>query len=176
MMNYSTLRLGMLMLAFAALSTVTIAQTAVWTEDFSDGGMPAGWVSEDASGNGGVWTWCDDPVDAVGAGCVFAWSTYVNQHGPFASETATNGFMVMDSDFLGGLANPPHVVRLTSAPIDCSSLTEVWVKSENLIGVWEYPTTDNAVMRVSTDGVNWTTFNLFNIASGMSGNEPGVSR
>lgn len=172
----STLQLIFLLLAIALFTDTLPAQNAVWTEDFSDGGMPSGWTSMDASGNGGVWTWCDDPVDANGAGCVVNWTTYVNQHGSFASATATNGFMVMDSDNLGGLANPPHVVRLTTAAIDCSALSEVWVKSENLIGVWEYATTDNAVLRVSTDGVNWTAYNLFDIAPGMSGNEPGVSR
>jgi hypothetical protein len=172
----STLHLLAFLLAIAVLPFTLSAQNAVWTEDFSDGGIPAGWTSMDASNNGGAWTWCDDPVDANGAGCVVNWADYQDQHGPFASTTATNGFMVMDSDFLGGLANPPHIVRLTSAPIDCSALSEVWVKSESLIGVWEYATTDNAVMRVSTDGVNWTAFNLFDIAPGQSGNEPGSIR
>ncbi|MFZ2900986.1 MAG: T9SS type A sorting domain-containing protein [Saprospiraceae bacterium] len=172
----STLHFLALLLAIAVLPYTLPAQNVVWNEDFSDGSIPAGWTSQDASGNGGIWTWCDDPIDANGAGCVVNWADYQDQHGPFASATATNGFMVMDSDFLGGLANPPHIVRLTTAPIDCSSLSEVWVKSENLIGVWEYTTTDNAVLRVSTDGVNWTAYNLFDIAPGMSGNEPGSIR
>lgn len=173
----STLPLLTLLLAVVLLPCAMPAQNIVWSEDFSDGGLPAGWTSEDASGNGGVWTWCDDPVDAVGAGCVVNWSLYAGQHGgDFASTTATNGFMVMDSDNLGGLANPPHVVRLTTAPIDCSALSEVWVKSENLIGVWEYATTDNAVLRASNDGVNWTSYNLFDILPGMQGNDPGVAR
>jgi len=38
-----------------------------------------------------------------------------------------------------------------------------------LIGVFENPTTDFAVLRVSTDLENWTEFNLFDIEAGSNG-------
>ncbi|MBK8492773.1 MAG: T9SS type A sorting domain-containing protein [Saprospirales bacterium] len=171
----STLRFGMVFLALLGLNFTIQAQNEIYTEDFSNGGLPAGWTTMDESGNGGLWTWCDDPVDAVGAGCVVNWGLYVNQHGDFASTTADNGFLVADSDDLGALASP-HIIQVTTAAYDCSALTEVWVKTENLIGVYEYTTTNNAVLRVSTDGVNWTAFNMFDIAPGSGGNEPGSIR
>ena len=165
----------MVFLALLGLTVTIQAQNEIFTEDFSDGALPAGWITMDESGNDGLWTWCDDPAGAVGAGCVANWTTYVNQHGEFASASAGNGFLVADSDALGGLASN-HIIQVTTTPFDCSTLTEVWVKTENLIGVYDNATTDNAVLRVSTDGVNWTAFNLFDIAPGNQGNEPGSIR
>ena len=48
-----------LMLAFVLNSSD--AQNIFWSEDFSDGDLPAGWTSSDASGGDAVWTWCGDP-------------------------------------------------------------------------------------------------------------------
>ncbi|NNE28065.1 MAG: T9SS type A sorting domain-containing protein [Saprospiraceae bacterium] len=154
---------------------VALAQpTPIMTEDFG-GGAPMGWTTSDLSGGVGVWTWCDDPAQAIGDGCVNNWAAYSNQHdGAFLSATGSNGFMVMDSDALGGLGTN-HQVVLNTTSMDFSMANEVWLKFESLIGVFGVPTLDNAVVRVSLDNTNWTTFNFVDIVLGASGN-PGVER
>ena len=157
----ATATLTVLALVFGTLQ----AQTEFWSEDFSGGGLPAGWTTGDESGGPAEWTWCDDPNDAVGAGCVQNWANYADQHEDgFFSTTADNGFAVMDSDALGGLA-ANHIAVLTTDPIDCSGQAEVWVKMESLIGVFELPTLGNAVLYVSTDQVAWEQFDLMDITT-----------
>jgi hypothetical protein len=157
-------------IALIALITLTVqtqAQTVFWSEDFSGSGLPAGWVSTDVNGTGGAWAWCNDPTAANGPGCVNDWALYSNQHGGgFFSSTASNGFAVLDYDAVGPTSN---LVRLTTTPIDCSAQTDVWVKFEGLIGVFDVPTANNAVLRVSTDNSNWTTYNVYNVVLGAPG-------
>ena len=46
-----------------SLDDVVVSDRFVYfEEDFSDGAMPAGWLTEDASGNNAVWTYCDNPL------------------------------------------------------------------------------------------------------------------
>ena len=150
-----------LSLAFAF--QVGIAQNVFWEEDFSSTmDLPAGWTSEDASGGEGVWTWCADPLAA--STCIPNWDLYADQHdGNFYSTTSENGFVLMDSDVLGNVA-PDHVVNLTTDAIDCSGQSEVWVKFESLIGVYGLPATDNAILKASTNGTDWTEFNVFQLS------------
>ncbi len=150
------------------------AQSVFWSENFSDG-TPAGWSSEDVSGNGGEWTWCDDPEQSAGDGCVSFWDLYVDQHGDFTSTSASDGFMVMDSDVLQALPSN-HIVQLTTDAIDCSAQTEVFVKFESLLGVFDNPTLGFAFLNVSTDGTNWTSYDTYDILPGNQGNEPGEIR
>ncbi len=164
-----------LLMACAAIFAINVAsaQTVFWNEDFSSvSDLPTGWTSEAANGTAAVWGWCDDP--SATNPCILNWSTYSNQHDMnFSAATADNGFVYMDSD---GLGAADHDIRLTSTAIDCSGQTDVWVKSEHLVGVFGTATTDNVVLRVSTDNMNWTSFNLFDIAAGNTGNEPGSIR
>ncbi len=137
------------------------AQTPFYTNDFSSGDLPTGWSTDDLSGQGVVWTWCGDP-DNTGPGCVTNWDAYVVQHGAFASTTADNGFLLVDSDIAGSLpAN--HQAVLTSSAFDFSDKTEVWVKFESLIGVYSYPTLGFVFLQVSTDGTNWNNYDVYDI-------------
>ncbi len=150
------------------------AQTPIYTNDFSDGDLPAGWSTDDLSGQGVVWTWCGDP-DNAGPGCVANWNTYVGQHGAFMSSTADNGFVLVDSDAPGSLLQN-HQSVLTSSAFDFSAQAEVWVKFESLLGVYANPTLGFVFLQVSTDGTNWTNYDVYDIAPGDQGNEPGSIR
>lgn len=142
---------------------MTNAQNLFWEEDFSTTmGLPAGWTTEDASGGDGVWAWCAN-MDQITT-CIPNWAQYSNQHEDnFFATSVSNGFVYMDSDILSEV-NPNHIVRLTTDAIDCSGQPEVWVKFESLIGVFGVPTTNNALLRVSTNGTDWTDFNIFEIS------------
>ncbi len=155
---------------------IVSAQTAFWEEDFSTtSGLPTGWVSSDAMGAdpSAGWIWCNDP--SATNPCIINWTTYSNQHdGVFSSATGANGFVLFDSDGAGPIN---HNVQLTTDNINCSAQPVVWAKFESLLGVFGMATTDNAVLQVSNDGGNnWTTFNLWDIAPGNQGNEPGSIR
>lgn len=143
--------------AFFAVSSAN-AQSVFWSEDFSGtSGLPTGWATEDASGGAGAWEWCDDP--SATNPCILNWAAYSNQHEMgFFSTTGDNGYVFMDSDALG---NVTHTVNLTTAPIDCSAQSEVWLKSESLIGVFGLDADANAILQVSTDNTNWTDFQIF---------------
>ena len=85
-----------LSLAFAF--QLGIAQNVFWEEDFSSSmDLPSGWMTEDASGGEGVWTWCSSPLQA--STCIPNWDLYADQHdGNYFSTTSDNGFVMMDSD------------------------------------------------------------------------------
>lgn len=150
------------------------AQTAFYSEDFSGGGIPAGWTNVDGANQGTMWTWCADPANGQGSGCPSIWDDGLNQQSAFASTTATNGFVTMDSDIFGPLPQN-HVTRLTTTAIDCSGQSEVWLKFESLIGVFEIAAETGAIVKVSTDGVNFTSYTAFpGLITGSP--DPGVSR
>jgi len=142
---------------------MAITQNLFWEEDFSTTmGLPTGWTTEDASGGEGAWTWCSDSTQV--ATCIPNWNLYASQHeNRYFSGSVDNGFVLMDSDILGEIF-PDHIVRLTTSAIDCSGQPEVWMKFESLIGVYGLPTTDNALLRASTNGTDWTNFNVFEIS------------
>jgi hypothetical protein len=149
------------LLFFVAGFTFSLsAQTIFWDEDFSDGDIPVGWNNEDAGGFDALWEWCGDGA-SEGPGCPLVWGDGLNEQEPFASETADNGFVSMDSDQVGNIPGN-HVSELTTSPIDCSGQGEVWLKFEAHIGVFTIAAETGAIVRVSTDdGANWTPFTAF---------------
>lgn len=147
-------------LVFASFTLNAQEPTMIWSEDFSGGDVPAGWTNEDPSGNEAIFTWCGDPAAGQGNGCPAIWNTPVNQQTPFAATTADNGFLSMDSDAVGQIASN-HQSELTTIAIDCSSADEVWLRMETHIGVFTENADANALLRVSTDLVNWTPFTIF---------------
>lgn len=136
------------------------AQNVFWEEDFSSNmGLPTGWTAVDTTNQDAIWSWCASPVTA--STCIPGWGTYETQpEGGFPSTTADNGFVFLDSDVLTTLP-VAHVARMTTTAIDCSNQSEVWFKCESQIGVFELDADENALLRVSTDGVNWTDYTLF---------------
>jgi Secretion system C-terminal sorting domain len=140
------------LLALALIAIAQLAQAQVfYTQDFSGGALPAGWTTTDGSNQNAIWEFCSGPA----AGCVDLYN-----RPQFASTSAANGFMVLDSDGYGELPSN-HVSRLTTANIDCSAATQVFATFESAIGVFEVPSDGNVLFRVSNDGgTTWTPFNF----------------
>lgn len=149
--------------AFLLLFFITCSlqgQTAFWSEDFSDGNIPAGWTNEDVSGNNALWTWCGDPATGAADGCPTIWDDATNQQVPFRASTSGNGFVTLDSDAIGNVPGG-HQSQLTTTAIDCSSRGEVWLNFQAHIGVFTVNASSGAVIRVSTNAADWTTFTVF---------------
>jgi len=155
----ATLRFGVLFITLLALAGSLQGQTPFWSEDFA-GGIPAAWTNVDASGQGVIFEWCDDPQTNGGDSCPSWFNDALNQQDPFAATTATNGFANCDSDEAGELGSD-HMTRLTTDAIDCSGQGEVWIRFESHIGVYSVGANVGALLRVSTDNVNWTTYTPF---------------
>ncbi len=156
------------------LSAATInAQNVFWSEDFA-GGVPAGWTNIDNSANAqAVWVYCSDPGNNGTNSCPDWWDDATNQQIPFASATASNGFVFVDSDLNG---YNDHVSELTTTPINLGSQANVVVRMETHIGVWTTPAETGAILRVSNDnGTSWTDYTIFpGLLTGAS--DPGVTR
>lgn len=115
-------------------------EATYWSEDFS-GGIPAGWTNTVLSAGGAVlpngsWEYRGPgtvPNTTVGSRGAFAAGT-----GPIASATASNGFVIFDSDFLDNNGSPtnsgngpaptPHVALLTTDTIDLTGQAFVELK------------------------------------------------
>lgn len=152
-----------LLFAFSFLTASALqAQLPVpfWSENFTNG-FPAGWTTTDGSNQNVLWTWCPDPLlGNSNAGCAPLFDDALNGQVAFNATTASTGSMVVDSDEAGDLpAN--HVSRLTTATIDCSGKSEVFVTFQTHIGVYTEGADANAVLRVSVDGFNWTSYQIF---------------
>ncbi len=129
------------------LTAGTASAQSFWSEDFANG-IPAGWTNVDSLPNGVLWEECAGPT-----------SNCVNLFGqtPFASTTADNGFVLLDSD---GAQEVDHVSRLTTDAIDCSAVAQVFASFENYVGIYNIPSTGNVLFKVSTDGINWTAYDV----------------
>lgn len=131
-----------------------------WSEDFANG-IPAAWNTTDASNQEVIWTWCANPTAGDDEpGCPSIFDDGINGQSPFAATTATNGFATVDSDEAGQLTTN-HISRLTTSAIDATGQSEVWITFQNHLGTYEVPAADGAVLRVSTDGTAWTTFQIW---------------
>jgi len=147
--------------------------TPFWEEDFSDG-FPDGWITGDLSGNNLAWTWCGDPATGQATGCPPIWDDGLNLQEPFASATADNGFMTMDSDLPGELATDHQVFLMTDA-LSAVGQDEVYLAFDSHIGVFTVSASAGALVQVSTDSMNWVDFFPFpNLVIG--GPNPGFTR
>ncbi len=158
MSNFTKLVLTLLV----TVSTFTLqAQNAnvLWEEDFADG-LPADWTNIDASDQGAVFTWCNDPATGASNGCPAIFDDNNNLQVPFDAETVLNGFITMDSDALTQLP-ADHITELTTTAIDLTGETEVWFGAQMHIGVFTLSAVENAILRVSTDNENWTNYTVF---------------
>jgi hypothetical protein len=153
---------------FAVVSFILTAATLnaqipvpFWSEDFT-GGIPAGWTNEDASGQNILWTWCPDPtLGNTNAGCAPIFNDGINMQEPFKATTAFTGFVTVDSDQPGAVLPQNHVSELTTSAIDCSGKSEVFVTFQCHLGVFTVAAESGAILRVSTDKTNWTSYTLF---------------
>ncbi|MEO6038336.1 MAG: hypothetical protein ABIQ93_07985, partial [Saprospiraceae bacterium] len=135
------------------------AQTPFWSENFTNG-IPAGWTNVDLSGHGVLWTWCSDPTAGNNEpGCAPVFDDAINLQSPFAATTASTGYVTVDSDEAGQLSSV-HKSELTTTAINCTGKNTVFVSFESHTGVYT-PNDQTMLLRVSTDKVNWTTFDPF---------------
>ncbi|MCC6413674.1 MAG: T9SS type A sorting domain-containing protein [Saprospiraceae bacterium] len=142
----------LMLLGFTQLS----AQNVVWSENFANG-IPAGWGNDDAAPSNVLWTYCPDPAAGnANPGCAPIFTGRV----AFASETAANGFAVLDSDE-GGELTTNHISRLTTPAINMSALSDVFLGFQTQIGTFTVATEGGAILRVSSDNVNWTEYTIF---------------
>jgi hypothetical protein len=142
------------------LSGMLSAQTVFWSEDFSGGAVPAGWTNVDNGTPAGqvpvTFVWSNNPAAVAPAALGYTASANFN------AATAANGYLWANSD--RGLQNAPaqnHLTRLTSGVIDCSAEDTVVLRFQALIGVFDFDASTNAIIRVSTDGNNWTDYTPF---------------
>ena len=157
-MNLRRLITTTLFMVAMGIFTSLSAQSVLLSEDFANG-ISAEWTNEDPSGNDAIWTWCNDPASGQGDGCPAIWDDQINQQMPFASATATNGFITVDSD---GAGNITHTSELTIPSLDFSAEDAVWIEFQTHIGVFTFAADANAILRVSSDGgTNWTAYEIF---------------
>jgi hypothetical protein len=151
----------LLLLALFLGNTAALAQNVFFSQNFANG-VPQGWTTTDASGQNVVWSWCNDPSAGRTStnGCSPLFNDPINYQKPFASTTATNGFMTMDSDKPEELPKN-HIAQLTSAAINCTGKKNVWVAFQSHIGVYDVAAETGAILRVSTNKTQWTNFTLF---------------
>ncbi len=111
----------------------TNLQSLIWSEDFANG-IPAGW-NQFGTPALALWEYRGSntaPNDTVGSrGCWAGPLQSGNTGDPIASPTATNGFIIFDSDYLHsngdratngqGTVPAPHVGRLRTDTIDLSN-------------------------------------------------------
>lgn len=111
-----------------------VAQTTIYTQNFSSASLPAGWQNVDQAGNG--------------AG---TWTRKTSAHS-FASTSASNGFYIFDADLLGN-DNKPENADLISGAINCSANAHVALQFEQYFQQYQAAT---GTVFVSTNGTNWT--------------------
>ncbi|MDG1333027.1 MAG: T9SS type A sorting domain-containing protein [Crocinitomicaceae bacterium] len=141
----------LLLLALLTISMDTFSQV-LWSEDFA-AGIPATWSNVTVSG----------PVD---------WKyTTVGHTGPYPtdpinSESAANGWLIVDSDgdnFSGGGAED---AQLTTDVIDLTGATTAVLTFNQMMREWQ---SDVCIVRVTTDGgSNWTDW-ILNDGIGQAG-------
>ncbi len=135
-------------------------ETPIWSEDFS-GGIPTGWTNNgyDAFGNNldsALWEYRGAATTpSVTTGSRGAW---VGTRGPIVSPTASNGFLIFDSDYLDnngvqgargtGKAPAPHKGVLTSSAINLTGFPYVELKFNSYHRYFEGRT----LVLFSTDG------------------------
>lgn len=134
----------------AAKVTQASQTTVLWSEDFANG-IPSTWINQgyDVNPSTGVLTanaLCNweyrgpntTPSNAVGSRGAYAGPNQTgNQGAPINSATASNGFIIFDSDYLdtdgdrstpgGGNAPSPHIGTLTTDTMDLTGQPNVEV-------------------------------------------------
>jgi hypothetical protein len=124
----------------------------IWYEDFN-GGLPGDWENVDASGLVSFEHTFEGPQGPYSIGM-----------SPLNSATAYNGFMILDSDLATSL-NPVGLVTdawIQSPPIDLSDYERVQLRFQHNFRYCCSPGQVQIVAEVSTDGENWTTWDVRN--------------
>lgn len=138
----------------AAVAMICCLQSAFaqafWTEDFSNQTTAtANWVSGGTNAGSQTWTWTNDPL-----------AGYVDPNVPaFNAATAGTGYFIFNSDANGD--GNAHDVTLTGTgnPADCSGKNDVKLRFHSQYIYFNAAA--SAQLGVSTDGTNFTYYELF---------------
>ena len=131
----------------------------LWYEDFGNGFSTNGWIASNNASNGFNWIYT---TMAPGG----QYSTVIP---PIASTTGANGFACLPSDFYntptpaGGFLNMDSY--LTSGPISIVPKSSIKLRWQQSYRYCCNQVIDEMLVQVSSDGINWTSFNA----------KPGVS-
>jgi len=132
-----------------AIETISVPNTAhqgyrldIYYQDFA-GGLPSDWTTQTVSGPC-TWTWTN-----VGHTGDFP-------SAPLASTTASNGWMILDSDACNFQGGGTEVNYLTGPSVDCSDYDAVSIRFEQYFRRYQ---SDITTVEVSVDGGNnWTPY------------------
>ncbi|MCH8554339.1 MAG: T9SS type A sorting domain-containing protein [Schleiferiaceae bacterium] len=140
-----------------------IEATPLWTEDFGNG-FPAGWIVDDASG---INPWKHTFVGSAG---FFNGNQGVSGTNAIQSTTAANGFLINDPDS----ANHHTHGQPSSNYVYCNSYIytnkiDLGATYANLVldfqQSFRFNNNVDMIVKVSTDSINWTNFNVKGNAS-----------
>ena len=126
---------------FCTLCVYSASGAIPFWEVHFEAGLPNGWSSTDASGRDVLWTYCNDFGE-----CLSDQSPIEG----FYSESADNGFMLLNSGAAGPLPGNGHISRLRSNNIDCSGHERVFVQFQTSIATDNEAAFQKAVLRVIT--------------------------
>ncbi|MDG1758984.1 MAG: T9SS type A sorting domain-containing protein [Schleiferiaceae bacterium] len=125
----------------AQMEAIYGAETPVWSEDFASG-IPSTWLTSGGTANGAsdtdaVWVYrgtATTPNNTVGSRGGYAGAAGTAQY-PITSATASNGFVIFDSDFLdnagiagnfgNGIAPSAQVASMVTDMIDLTNYTVI---------------------------------------------------
>lgn len=129
-----------------ALMTATVAQTTIYSYDFTNATLPAGWTNVDNTGT--------NPTAGI-------WKRTTNS--AFAGPTAATGFMWLLSDGQTD-DNLLENATLTMAAVNCASNAKVFLQFNQMFYTY-FPTNNQnsqGKVEVSTDNSNWNEIYTIN--------------
>lgn len=154
----------LLLWLLGSLPQFSNAQLPFYEEHFDQTSFPPGWTTDDHSANPAdlhvLWEVCQDPSTCPPG----TDDDLPAQFDPdyFNAPTYAGGYVFVDSD----KANIPtgaadHISVLTSAAINCSAQSQVFARFYSVIGTYQSPAFEGAVLLVSSDSMIWTEFKLY---------------
>ncbi len=151
----------------------------IWSEDFANG-IPTDWVNQESSGIA-AWEYrgpSTEPNNTIGS----RGACNPNFQGaPIQSETASNGFIIFDSNYWDNNANPctpsffgtgpvpgPHYATLETPSIDLSAVNYAAFEMDQYVRFYQGATS----IQMSINQGNWSTFYSNTINTGASTSNP----
>lgn len=129
----------------------------IYSENFGSGGpqgvnLPLGWTTVDNTGGSNYWLWSNSAPGGQYSGNVQ----------PLNSTTGTNGYLMLPSGLFntpappGGFRPMDAIVTSPAIPIN-AGISSYFVEFEQYLN-YCCSSTDESVLEVSADGVNWDTY------------------
>ncbi len=151
----------------------------IWSEDFANG-IPTDWINQETSGVA-AWEYrgpSTAPNNTIGS----RGACNPNFQGaPIQSETASNGFIIFDSNYWDNNANPctpsffgtgpvpgPHYATLETPSIDLSAVSYAAFEMDQYVRFYQ----GNTSIQMSVNQGPWSTFFTNSIATGGSSANP----